>query len=57
MHSRRVGTAIVFLIVAAMLLGTSVASARPVQTRSDSVSTPTGHAGSHCHPMVPDRDV
>ena len=53
MRSRRVGPVIVFLIVAAVLLGTGVASARPVQTRVDSV-TPAGHTGIHCHPVVPD---
>ncbi len=53
MRSRRVGPVVVFLIVAAVLLGTGVASARPVQTRVDSV-TPVGHTGIHCHPVVPD---
>jgi hypothetical protein len=54
MRSRRVGPVIVFLIVAAVLLGTGVASARPVQDRVDSVSTPVGHTGSHCrsHPEL-----
>ena len=45
---RRVGPVIVFLIVAAMLLGTGVASARPAQARVDSVA-PAGHSGSECH--------
>jgi hypothetical protein len=53
MRSRRVGPVIVFLIVAAVLLGTGVASARPVQARVDSV-TPAGHTHSHCHTVVPD---
>ena len=53
MRSRRVGPVIVFLIVAAVLLGTGAASARPVQTSVDSV-TPVGHTGIHCHPVVPD---
>ena len=58
MGSRRVGPVVVFLIVVAVLLGTGVASARPVQARVDSASTPVGHTGSHCrtHPelVVPD---
>jgi hypothetical protein len=53
MRSRRVGPVIVFLIVAAMLLGTGVASARPIESSVDSV-TPTWHTGDHCHPVVPD---
>ncbi len=44
---------IVFLIVAAVLLGTGVASARPAPARVDAV-TPAGHTRSHCHPVVPD---
>jgi hypothetical protein len=54
MRSRRVGPVIVFLTVAAVLLGTGVASARPVQANVDSVSTPAGHTGSHCrsHPEL-----
>jgi hypothetical protein len=58
MRSRRVGSGIAFLIVAAVLLGTGVASARPAPARVDSVSTPAGHTGSHCRthpdPVVPD---
>ena len=53
MRSRRVGPVVVFLIVAAVLLGTGVASARPAPPRVDAV-TPGGHTGSHCHPVVPD---
>ena len=53
MRSRRVGPVIVFLIVAAVLLGTGVASARPVPARVDSV-TPMWHSSEHCHPVVPD---
>ena len=49
---RRVGPVIVFLMIAALLLGTGVASARPAQT--DSVS-PAGHTG--CHSVAPDADV
>ena len=57
MRSRRLGPVIVFLIVAAVLLGTGVASARPAPARID-VVTPAGHTGSHCHPVVrPSRRV
>ena len=55
MRSRRVGPVIVFLIVAAMLLGTGVASARPAHARVDSV-TPAAHHGE-CHMWVTDPDV
>ena len=53
MRSRRVGPVIVFLIVAAVLLGTGVASARPAPARVDAV-TPAGHSGRDCHPVVPE---
>ena len=53
MRSRLIGPAIVFLIVAAVLLGTGVASARPAPARVDAV-TSAGHTGRHCHPVVPD---
>jgi hypothetical protein len=63
MRSRRVGPVIVLLVLAAVLLGTGVASARPAQTRIDpaleqSKLTPAGHAGKHCNthpdPVAPD---
>jgi hypothetical protein len=45
---------IVLLVIAAMLLGTGVASARPAQTHVDpALVTPAGHAG-HCN-THPDR--
>src|SRR5262245_31460296 len=52
MRSRRIGLVLVVLLVAAMLLGTGLASARPVQARS----VPAGavHTPEHCHPVVPD---
>jgi len=63
MRSRRVGPVIVLLVLAAVLLGTGVASARPVQTRVDpaldlSNLSPAGHTGRHCNthpdPTAPD---
>jgi hypothetical protein len=59
MRSRRLGPAIFFLTLAAVLLGSGVASARPMQDRvgptivaTTSVTRPGGHEGRHCrtHP-------
>jgi hypothetical protein len=54
MGSRRIGPVIVFLIVAALLLCTGVASARPAPTHVDSVTPATG--SHHCHSVVPNPD-
>jgi hypothetical protein len=64
MRTRRAGFALFFLILAAVLLGSGVASARPAQTRPDpalgilTLTTPTGHTGRHCRtrpdPVQPD---
>lgn len=65
MRTRRVGFAVFFLLLAAVLLGSGVASARPVETRvvsSTAVTTPfvtpADHTGRHCRtrrdPVAPD---
>jgi hypothetical protein len=54
MGTRRAGFAVFFLILASVLLGSGLASARPAQTRPDpalavlTLTTPTGHTGRHC---------
>jgi hypothetical protein len=62
MRSRRIGSVIVLLVLAAVLLGTGVASARPVQTRVDpaldlsNVQVPAGkHCNTHPDPTAPDQ--
>ena len=66
MRSRRAGPAFFFLILAAVLLGSGVASARPAQNRvapaldvATPTMTPAGHdGGRHCRtrrdPVLPD---
>ena len=65
MRTRRAGFGIFFVILAAGLLGSSAASARPVQAHVDptlagltTLTTPSGHTGSHCRtrrdPVGPD---
>ena len=64
MRTRRTGFALFFVILAAVLLGSSVASARPAQHRTApalgvlTLTTPSGHTGRHCRtrrdPVAPD---
>jgi hypothetical protein len=64
MRTRRTGFALFFVILAAVLLGSGVASARPAEHRTDpmlgvlTLTTPTGHTGRHCRtrrdPVAPD---
>ena len=61
MRSRRAGFGLFFVILAAVLLGSDAASARPAQTRVDpalAALTPSEHTGTHCRtrrdPVAPD---
>jgi hypothetical protein len=65
MRTRRVGFVLFFVILAVVLLGSNVASARPAQTPTDPalvaptpLTTPAGHTGRHCRtrpdPVAPD---
>jgi hypothetical protein len=64
MRTRRTGFALFFVILAAVLLGSSVAGARPAQHHTApalgvrTLTTPSGHTGRHCRtrrdPVAPD---
>ena len=64
MRTRRVGFVLFFVILAAVLLGSNVASARPALTPTGPALvaltplTPAGHTGRHCRtrpdPVAPD---
>ena len=65
MRTRRAGFGLFFVTLAAVLLGSGAASARPAQTHVDPalaaltpLTTPSGHTGRHCRtrrdPVAPD---
>ena len=65
MRARRTGFGLLFVILAAVLLGSGTASARPAPAYVDPalapltpLTTPSGHTGSHCRtrrdPVAPD---
>ena len=65
MGARRTGFGLFFVILAAVLLGSGTASARPAQTHVHPalatltpLTTPSGHTGGHCRtrrdPVAPD---